>query len=103
MIEELMVESVTVEPFQSTNEHGVATYGASVSAKARFELKNVTFTNADGDQAQSDAIAYLPASVNAVIKSRLTYDGETYRVEQRKTHSDLDGPVFQRLMLERLV
>lgn len=102
VIEYLAADDITLAPETSVDEHGDSVYGTAQPYKARFEEEQYLFTDANGDTNQIDAVAYVAPSVTVSRRSRLVYDGESFKVHSIKRHYDLFGLVFRKLRLQRI-
>ena len=84
------------------DHHGDPTWGNPVSSASRFQLAQILFRDSAGEKRLSDAITYVPAAVTVALGYRVDYGGDSYKVERHSIHEDLDGPVFHKLVLQRL-
>ena len=95
--------STTVHPFSSMDSDGVETFAASYSSKARIESRDFLATNASGEAAQIDGIAYLLPGGVCPPGSKVVVGSDTYRVYSSRSHTDLDGyESHKKLLLTRL-
>ncbi len=81
----MMNGRATVEPWLSARPDGAAVYGEAVELPCRLEAGEAlraysTVTYGERQAVQPKARAFLPAGAQVPIGSRLTVDGETYRV-----------------------
>lgn len=69
--QDMMPDTVTVEPFSSINEYGAVTYGTSVTYKARVQGRVRMITDFKGEQKLSQVTAYI-AGYSGSPQDRIT-------------------------------
>lgn len=83
-INHLLNQSITIEnPTGSRDLHGKRAFGASSSVSARFERTNKTIVTAEREREPIHGIVFVAPGTTVAIGSKVTYDGEDYRVMTR--------------------
>lgn len=89
------LETVTVEPFDTTDEQGQPSYSSSSSISARPKRGVEFLQQADGTEIRIDLTLWVPGDATTIPnrRDRLTYGVEMFVVEARETVKDLNGIV----------
>lgn len=102
MIEDWCTEPCAMASRSTVDENGNEVFGFPVPDRCRFEHKTLLVGTANGGQEQTDGIVYLPNAKAWAIGDRLSYEGETFKVVQRRVYRSLDGPQYQRFLVQRV-
>ena len=65
-------ETVTIEPFESANEYGVASYGDAETYPARVEVRSSLIAGSAGTTITARGRVYLYGAANPSTKDRIT-------------------------------
>ena len=102
MIEDWCTEPCSVQARGAVDELGSEAFGSPVADLCRFEHKTLLVGTANGGQEQTDGIVYLPNARTWAIGDRLNYEGEAFKIVQRRVYRSLDGPQYQRFLVQRV-
>lgn len=95
-------EPCTLQKRQSVDEYGAEALGSPLSDLCRFEHKTLIVRTANGGQEQTDGIVYLPNARQWSIGDRLNYEGDAFKVMERRVYKDADGDQYQRFKVQRV-
>ena len=85
----------------STNENQKEFFGSPIPDKCRFEHKTLIIRTAEGVEEQTDGIVYIPNARSWKLRDRFVYEGETFRILERRVYKSVDGPQYQRFKVQR--
>ncbi len=104
MIEDYCTEPCTLQARELADEYGDKPgWQTPVPDLCRFERKHILVGTAKGDKTQGDGVVYLPNTRSWEIEDRFNYDGEAFKILQRRVERGLDGDgSYQRLFVQRL-
>ena len=72
VIRSMCRDTVTIEPFVSADEYGVATYGDAATYPARVEVRSTLIAGSAGQTLTARGRVYLMANTAPSTKDRLT-------------------------------
>ncbi len=95
--------SADFSPLTAIDSDGTPTFGTAVAGvDVRFQLRTFTITDTQGKSILIEAVLYTDNTTVGALGDRVTVDSENFRVASRRVYSDLDGPVYQKFLLERM-
>ena len=90
--DELMNDTVTIQPRSSTNSYGQRTWGSSTSYTGRVSFQTRLMRGADGRERVSSGRVYLRGAYAISTDAKLTLpSGATPVISSVETFSDEDG------------
>jgi hypothetical protein len=78
----LMRQEVTIETVQANvrSKTGDSLFETGYATRARFQRTTKTIMGPDRKLQPVDGIVFLPPNIDIAVGSRMTYDGQAYRV-----------------------
>lgn len=89
----LATDTLEVEPFDDLDGQGAPSYSASQEISARVVLSGERTVDSEGSEVRADLVAWVDSGEDQLpdTRDRLTHDGETYIVINRKERRRLTG------------